>query len=328
MLLLFSGAICVGLSVSGKTCTRRATATSLACALGSLAPQAALARYKPGRLTTEAIEANYLAAPVDVSSVDLPAGVRGQRDVVLIFHGRGGEDRETELTRDTILAEDRANNVTRPVVVYNWERCIDPSPNRLFLGAMDVGSKLGRALSAERQLRSLHIIGTSAGGFVADSCCKEYVERASRRGGPRAKIRLSLCDPFTQPDAKPGTLDWFLCSDAATIAAGRAAGQFGLQADFAEHYLNADDPVPSTSTPLANCFVYDVTRSSEKRSFPLPGGGESSDRAKNFILWSLGYHNFPMAYFAEHYRTLVDAEGRVRFPSHEELPRGTVVQVD
>ena len=100
-----------------------------------------------------------------------------------------------------------------------------------------------------------------------------------------------------------------------------------MGADFAEHYLNTDDLVPSTSTPLANCYVYDVTASAEKRAFPLPGGGESPDRAKNFILWSLGYHNFPMAYFAEHYRTVVDDEGRVQFPSHDDLPRGTVMKV-
>jgi len=263
-----------------------------------------------------------------VSGVAVPLSFRGERDVVLIFHGRGGEDRETELTRAAVVAEDRANNVTRPVEVFNWEQWVDPSPDRLFLGATDVGAKLGRALATDGRLRTLHIIGTSAGGFVANSCCKEYVQRRSRSVGGRAAIRLTLCDPFTgSPRPKLGGLDWFLGSDAATIAAGKMAAEFGVQADFAEHYLNTDDIVPSTSTPLANCYVYDVTTSAEKRSFPLPGGGESSDRAKNFILWSLGYHNFPMAYFADHYRTVVDDDGRVRWPTHDEFPRGTVIKV-
>ena len=45
-------------------------------------------------------------------------------------------------------------------------------------------------------------------------------------------------------------------------------------ADFAEHFLNRDDIVPSTSTPLPLCYCYDVTGAAERASFPLPGGGK------------------------------------------------------
>lgn len=110
------------------------------------------------------LERDYRQKPLDVSGVAVPLSFRGERDVVLIFHGRGGEDRETELTRAAVVAEDQANNVTRPVEIFNWERWVDPSPDRLFLGAADVGATLGRALAADGRLRTLHIIGEWARG--------------------------------------------------------------------------------------------------------------------------------------------------------------------
>ena len=41
----------------------------------------------------------------------------------------------------------------------------------------------------------------------------------------------------------------------------------------------------------------------------------------------LGYHNWPMGYLARHYETVLDAQGRIRHPSHDQLPRGAVVRV-
>ena len=53
--------------------------------------------------------------------------------------------------------------------------------------------------------------------------------------GGRAAIRLTLCDPFTgSPRPKLGGLDWFLGSDAATIAAGKMAAEFGVQVSCQE----------------------------------------------------------------------------------------------
>ena len=42
-------------------------------------------------------------------------------------------------------------------------------------------------------------------------------------------------------------------------------------ADFAEHFLNTDDVVPSTNVPLPYCHVYDVTGCKERKDFPLWG---------------------------------------------------------
>ena len=48
---------------------------------------------------------------------------------------------------------------------------------------------------------------------------------------------------------------------------------------------------------------------------------------RDLLLRALGYHNWPMAYLAQHYETRLDPRGAVAFPSHAELPRGTVVRV-
>lgn len=278
----------------------------------------------------EELERKYLLSPADLSGVTLPAALRGQRDVVLIFHGRGGEDRETDALRAAVLASDAAAGLARAVLCFNWEQWIDQDPTRLSRVAQDVGARLGRALAAEApQLRSLHVVGTSAGGFVANQCVSDYVEAS--KGLQRARVRLSLTDSFTagppDSDGPLRGLDGFASIDASTIAAARRAELFGRDADFAEHFVNTDDPVPYTSTPLPLCYCYDVTAAAERASFPLPGGGRTGSIPKDLLLRALGYHNWPMAYMAQHFTTELNEKGAVRMPSHDLLPRGAVVQV-
>ena len=65
---------------------------------------------------------------------------------MLIFHGRGGEDRETEDLRASVLAADAAAGVSRVVLCFNWERWIEPDPTRLSRVAQDVGARLSPLL--------------------------------------------------------------------------------------------------------------------------------------------------------------------------------------
>ena len=133
---------------------------------------------------------------------------------------------------------------------------------------------------------------------------------------------------------------------------------FGARADFAEHYLNDDDIVPSTNFALPLCYVYDVTRSRERSSFPPPSSGAARSRARRALhsypahppppprdlprgrppalagnliadlgARLLGYHSWPIGYLARHHETELDADGAPRVPSHEELPRGRVFRV-
>ena len=66
--------------------------------------------------------------------------------------------------------------------------------------ALIVASIVGGATlaGAAPGLRSLHIVGTSAGSFAADAMASAYVR--AREGRQRAGVRLSLADPFTARD--------------------------------------------------------------------------------------------------------------------------------
>lgn len=245
-----------------------------------------------------------------------PAAALESRDVVLIFHGAGGPDRETSDLCARIVASDAAAGLSEPryVQVFDWTRWRGGQDRAPFDGQA-VGSRLGLQLAeAERSAgasrrRTLHCIGTSVGGFTADACVSAYV-RASDEAR-RATARLTLTDPFT---ARPGE----------PLGDGWGLRHFGEAADYAEHYLNTDDPVPSTNVPLPLCRVYDVTRAAERRTFKPPSSGNwLADGAAALLLG----HNWPMGYLARHYGTELDAGGRIVTPSHDEYPRGSVVRV-
>ena len=159
-------------------------------------------------------------------------------------------------------------------------------------------------------------MGTSAGAWPANEVCTAYVEAAAAAATKsRAAVILSLTDPFTQRADEVGAPD---------KTDGFGMQNYGKSADYAEHYLNADDIVPSTSAPLQNCFCFDVTRAAERASFPLPGGGKTGNPVKDAGMTLLGYHNWPMGYMARHYTTTVDARGELVVPTHADRPRGGV----
>jgi hypothetical protein len=252
----------------------------------------------------------YAANPADLSGLELPLGCKGAENVALIFVGSGGPDRETAEMCAALKAQDEASGLKRCVEVINWKPYFTADTSRLSFVSRDIGFKLGSALASDApSLRSCHIIGTSAGSFAADAMVCAYVQ--AREGRSRATVRLSLADPFAaKADAPPN--------------AGRGAQYFGRSADFAEHILNTDDPVPNTDVPLPFCYVYDVTAAAERREFKPPE--PTGDFLTDFVLSALGYHNWPLSWLAKHCETTV-VKGNVVIPSHEQLPRGQVVRV-
>lgn len=264
--------------------------------------------------------AEYEQSPADISGVALPPGFATAKDVAIIFHGSGGPDRETSDVLARFKAQDAAAGLKREVVVFNWMPWFTADTDRLSFQSASVGKSIGRALATNnRNLRSLHIVGTSAGSFAADACCSAYVTTADaaaaaagKDSGGRAAVRLTLADPFA-------------AKDGASFKAGRGAQFFGKDADFAEHYLNTDDIVPNTAVPLPLCYCYDVTAALERKSFPPPD--KTGDIVYDLILKSLGGHSWPMGYLARHYETELGEGGKLKWPSHGELPRGAVVKV-
>jgi hypothetical protein len=281
-----------------------------ACGLALAAVTATPATASSSVLLTD--EERYNANPVDLRDLKLPDGCANAKNLFLVFHGAGGPDRETDDLLARVRVQDAAAGFDRTVALIDWRPWFSSDGARVSWQGQDVGRKLGQLIAQEApKLQSLHLVGTSAGAWPSDACCTSYVASFGIRAHP--PVILSLTDPFT----------------ARADAFGEPWGQqhFGERADFAEHYVNTDDIVPSTSEPLPLCYCYDVTRARERTDFALPGGGRTGSMLKDAGMTLLGYHNWPMGYMARHYETQLDKEGRLIIPSHEELPRGAVAQV-
>ena len=272
------------------------------------------ARQRLSSIAAAFTEDDYLRSPADISGAVLPEF--SQCDVFLHFHGRGGPDREDADLKARVVAQDKAAGLDRFVHVFVWREWLEAaSTERISYTGQAIGRKIGAALAKKPELRSLHVCGTSAGGFAANECISAYVAAAA--GRTRASTRLTLCDPFcARADEVGAPWDNGLDTSGAKL--------FGRDADFAEHYVNTDDVVPSTNFPLPLCYVYDVTGSSERSSFPPPDTG---NLFQDLGLRLLGYHNWPIGYLARHYVTQLDGNGAPVMPSHADKPRGTVLKV-
>lgn len=238
------------------------------------------------------------------------------RDLVLIFPGAGGPDTLTSELRDKIQtcdldqdiksalmefcesesnsdkdkdkAECKYEDGRRSVIVYDWSSQRGSVLTAAFDGEA-VGDALAQCLSRDllrsnskdlnddTLFRSLHIIGISVGAFPAH----QFVQ-TSHLLQLSSMIRLTFLDPFTSRGVAG--------VNYGTKYFGTLVQNVNVNVKFhAEHYLNTDDPVPSTNDPLPNCqpFVIDVTNVKEKESFVLPPG-ESN------------YHCWPVAFFANY----------------------------
>ena len=164
-------------------------------------------------------------------------------------------------------AQDAAAKFERTVALVDWRPYFESDAARISFAGQAVGRKLGRALFAEAPgLRTLHVVGTSAGAWPANEVCTAYVEAAAAAATKsRAAVILSLTDPFTQRADEVGAPD---------KTDGFGMQNYGKSADYAEHYLNADDIDLSTSAPLQNCFCFDVTRARPSARLSAPGRRE------------------------------------------------------
>ena len=234
-------------------------------------------------------------------------------DIVLIFPGAGGPDILTAELESALKSWDiSVGELTTPrrVATVDWseytgslltaayesetvgEACAEALWGRYDESSSSAGEKRGEgegeaAVARRPPPRSVHAIGISVGGFAASSFARETCrlrddERsAADRGedlggggrsgnGHRATyVRLTLLDPFT----------------SRGITGSRyGPTNFGRDVDFAEQYLNTDDPVPTTNDPLPLCHCVDVTGSAFREAF-IPPEGDSM-------------HSWPLAYYS------------------------------
>ena len=168
-LLLF--ALPIAAAAFAATTTRRAAVSTAAAAAAARRPAPVFAAFT---------EADYLADPTDITSAALPEF--SQRDVFLNFHGRGGPDREDADLEARVRAQDRRAGLDRFVHVIVWKDLLEAaSTERISYLGQALGRKMGRTLALRKNLRSLHVCGTSAGAFAANECITAYVEAAGAK---------------------------------------------------------------------------------------------------------------------------------------------------
>mmetsp|Transcript_23808 Transcript_23808/g.36730 ORF Transcript_23808/g.36730 Transcript_23808/m.36730 type:complete len:296 (+) Transcript_23808:103-990(+) len=237
----------------------------------------------------------------DTFSSFLSSGLRvsNSKDIVVIFPGAGGPDQFTSELCEAMKAGRNEIEISGDchscVEVFDWSEHRGSIATAAF-DAEAVGESVADVifnLNEVDSIRSIHSVGISVGGFAGNAFARRTKELGSKY------VRLTLLDPF--------------CS-RGLLGVGYGAKNFGLGVDFAEHYMNTDDPVPTTNDPLPNCAVIDVTNCNERKKFALPEGETM--------------HTWPLVYFARHVLHNQDVEGRIRLPLHSDddmFGRGSIL---
>ena len=184
---------------------------------------------------------------------------RGMEEVTLVFHGAAGQDQYTDELMANLRAK-CAGSKTQHAAMIDWSALSSNILQASFNGQR-VGRETARRLlercnggnmntDAACRLKAVHLIGISVGAFAADEACAAI---KSSRLGNSITCQLTLLDPFQQ---------------RGVIGTGYGNANFGKTADYAIHYLNTDDPVPSTNEPLTkHCSVVDITNLRPEKLF-------------------------------------------------------------
>ncbi len=197
--------------------------------------------------------------------------------VTIVFHGAGGEDAYTDELMKNL--EGGTGSTSSPQQSYNHIVNWSGYSANLFQASFN-GQKVGRITARElleqipsNKLTAIHFIGISVGAFAADAAVnevKKIFESSNKWKNTKTDtlpfVQLTLLDPFQQ---------------RGIFGVGYGNNEFGKSADYAQQYLNTDDPVPSTNKPLKNTVCYDVT---------------------NLRPESIFGHDWPLVYYARSHR--------------------------
>ncbi len=229
----------------------------------------------------------------------LPAQSQSARYLLFVVHGSG--DAPADWPADFIegVEETVAHREQWDVIAYDWSRYAEDKATASQAG-IEIGKHVGAALaSAEYRYERIQFVAHSVGAFVAQAACDAYRETRA----DNTRIHLALLDPFTGN----GLIDW-------TYGTRR----FGEGADFAEAYINTDDPVPSTNGALDKAHTFDVTAQA-------PQSLSGRDR-----------HWWPVYFYIESidtedmqfgYPLSLMATGESAPTTHEQFPRGQTTMV-
>jgi hypothetical protein len=226
----------------------------------------------------------YASAPADFEVTPLEFDPATRR-AVLLFHGSdGGEDPDVLNLAGRFAALARGSAQTT-VKLYVWSPWAD-AELRAHQNGERVGEALGKELATLAGLQSVHLVGHSAGAYVVEPLCVALKRNTNRP----VRVDMTYLDPI----GIRGAFDF-----------GWGARTFGACADYAEAYINTDDPAPGTNSPLANAWNVDITAARESAGY-VRGG-----------------HRWPVRYYRDQLKAADVTAGAY---SHEQRPRGAVVK--
>lgn len=215
---------------------------------------------------------------------------RSAQSITLVYHGAGGQDVNTDALINTLKNSSQANHLVKMI---DWSE-----DSQDTLKASFSGSKIGRAIACKLSevvdasdsgpLISVHLIGISVGAFAANSCVQELDRKLSEQGNrANVNVQLTLLDPFSQ---------------RGVLGIGYGNSEFGKGANYAQQYLNTDDPVPSTNSALKYCAVTDVTDIRPQNIFG---------------------HDWPLIYYTKS----LDKSSNSMIPQDQRRPRGSIISI-
>jgi hypothetical protein len=176
----------------------------------------------------------------DILPDPLPAQTAGTRNLLFVVHGSGDTAAAWPADFKAGVEKNINHREQWDIVTYDWSTYAEDKATASKSG-LEIGRYIGSTLaSGDYHYERIQFVGHSVGAFVVQAACDAYRENAT--GSTR--IHLTFLDPFTGN----GLIDW-------TYGKRR----FGEGADFAEAYINTDDPVPSSNDPLNKSHNFDVT---------------------------------------------------------------------
>jgi len=218
---------------------------------------------------------------------------------------------------NTVRESDKKHQESRFVYCYDW-RDWRGTLLRAAWDSQQIGKIIGRQLATIENVSEVHVVGVSVGAFAADACIREF--RKNKKaivGGIQIESKIPLSSKVT---LKKGIQSRLTLLDPFTsrgiFGNGYGDQYFGKDADFCEQFMNTDDPVPSTNSPLSGAHIYDVTDSIERAQY-TPGDGDTM-------------HSWPVAFYGLNWAKKIDPRLNVPLyrPCHVERPRGSCTRID
>ncbi len=159
------------------------------------------------------------------------------KELIVLVHGKGDTaDSWAIKFADELNAEHLTSD--QQILALDW-REYSKDMFRCSLNGRRTGHNLAGKILANSDIRSLHLIGHSAGSFVVYGMCEEI-----KKNGNQMKVHTTYLDPVSIY----GGIDWQFGSR-----------NFGSCADISDAYIDTEDEVPGSNKPLKHPHTFDVT---------------------------------------------------------------------